>query len=155
MSEKPMILLVFANDQAGRRYLRDLPEEQRRLRAIVQEAVDRGLCVLEIRTNVTLDEIAEVFTRHGRRVAIFHYAGHAGPEGLLLESPSGEARLAHAAACCVVACCALVSAQIRFDQAMIDLASPDPATRLRTARMLTDAAYPEAALPLARAVGPL
>jgi len=93
---RPVVFLAFANEQEGRRYLRDLPEEQRRLREIVQEAVDRGLCELEVRPNVTLDEIDQVFTRHGRRVAIFHYAGHAGPGGLLLESTSGEARLAHA-----------------------------------------------------------
>ena len=93
---RPVVFLAFANEQEGRRYLRDLPEEQRRLREIVQEAVDRGLCELEVRPNATLDEIDQVFTHHGRRVAIFHYAGHAGPNGLLLESSSGEARLAHA-----------------------------------------------------------
>ena len=96
MSEKPVILLAFANDQEGHRYLRDLPEEQRLLRAIVQGAEDRGLCQLEVRPSATLEEIAEVFTRHGRRVAVFHYAGHAGPDGLLLESATGESRLAHA-----------------------------------------------------------
>ena len=93
---RPVVFLAFANEQAGRHYLRDLPEEQRRLRAIVQEAVERGLCELEVRPNATLDEIDQVFTHHGRRVAIFHHAGHAGPEGLLLESSSGEGRLAHA-----------------------------------------------------------
>src|SRR3954463_315295 len=95
MADKPVVMLAFANEQEGRRYLRDLPEEQRRLRAILQDAVDRNLCLVEIRTNATFDEIADAFTRHGRRVAIFHYAGHAGPEGLLLESSSGESRLAH------------------------------------------------------------
>ncbi len=41
-------------------------------------------------------------------------------------------------------------AQVSFDQATADLASPDAGTRLRTARMLKDAAYPEAAVPLAK-----
>ena len=86
---KPVIFLAFANELDGRRYLRDLPEEQRLLRDTLQEAVDRGLCELEVRTNATLDEIDKVFTRHRRRVAIFHYAGHAGPDRLMLEAARG------------------------------------------------------------------
>src|SRR5438445_164146 len=46
-----------------------------------------------------------------------------------------------------------VSAQIPFDQAARDLASGDPGVRLRAAQLLKDAAYPEAAVPLARLVG--
>jgi len=44
------------------------------------------------------------------------------------------------------------SAQVPFEQAMRDLTSPDAGTRLRTVQMLKDAAYSEAALPLARLV---
>jgi HEAT repeat protein len=43
----------------------------------------------------------------------------------------------------------LSAAQVSFDQAAADLASPDAAVRLRTVRMLKQAAYPEAAIPLA------
>jgi HEAT repeat protein len=45
-----------------------------------------------------------------------------------------------------------MSAQIPFEQATRDLGSSDPATRLRTVQMLREAAYPEAAVPLARAI---
>jgi HEAT repeat protein len=45
-----------------------------------------------------------------------------------------------------------LQAQVPFEQASRDLSSSDPATRLRTVQMLREAAYPEAALPLARAV---
>ena len=76
-------------------YLRDLPEESRQLQSLLQEAKDRGLCELELRTNVTLPEIDEVFRRHGSRVALFHFAGHADADRLLLESASG-ATAAHA-----------------------------------------------------------
>jgi HEAT repeat protein len=48
---------------------------------------------------------------------------------------------------------ALSAAQIAFEQATQDLQSPDAGTRLRTVQMLKDAAYPEAAVPLARLVG--
>ena len=47
---------------------------------------------------------------------------------------------------------ALAVAQVAFEQAARDLSSPDAGTRLRTVQMLRDAAYPEAAVPLARAV---
>jgi len=93
---KPVVLLAFANEQEGKRSLRELPEEARKLREALQKAEDRGLCELEVRTNVTFDEVVEVFNRHGRRVAIFHYGGHAGPDSLLLESSEGTARVAHA-----------------------------------------------------------
>ena len=44
------------------------------------------------------------------------------------------------------------AAQVSFEQATRDLASPDPAVRLRAAQLLKDAAYPEAAMPLAALV---
>jgi len=47
---------------------------------------------------------------------------------------------------------AVLSAQIPFEQAARDLASPDAAKRLHTVRMLKQAAYPEAAIPLAALV---
>jgi HEAT repeat protein len=40
-------------------------------------------------------------------------------------------------------------AQVPFEQAARDLASPDAATRLRAVQLLKEAAYPEAAIPLA------
>lgn len=43
-------------------------------------------------------------------------------------------------------------AQVSFDQAMTDLASFDAGLRLRTARMLKEAAYPESAVPLAKVI---
>src|SRR5271157_843998 len=97
---RPVVFLAFANEQEGKRYLRELPEEARELRAVLQKAKDRGLCELEVRTNVTFPEIVEVFNRYSNgesgRVAIFHFAGHAGPDCLLLESSTGATRMAHA-----------------------------------------------------------
>ena len=46
----------------------------------------------------------------------------------------------------------LSAAQIPFEQAAADLTSADAATRLRTVQMLKQAAYPEAAVPLAARV---
>ena len=44
------------------------------------------------------------------------------------------------------------AAQVPFEQAVAELASPEPDDRLRAATLLKDAAYPEAAIPLAKAV---
>ena len=52
----------------------------------------------------------------------------------------------------VLCLAALAVAQVPFEQAARDLSSPDAGTRLRTVQILRDAAYPEAAVPLARAV---
>jgi HEAT repeat protein len=46
----------------------------------------------------------------------------------------------------------LRAAQVSFEQTVADLKSPDRGKRLRAARLLKEAAYPEAALPLAAAI---
>ena len=97
MAELPIIVLAFANEQEGRRYLRDLPEELRRLQEILKEAERNGLCRLEVLPNATLDQIFDVFTRNRDQVAILHYAGHADSGRLLLESSAAGGAAAHAA----------------------------------------------------------
>jgi hypothetical protein len=86
MAELPIIVLAFANEQEGRRYLRDLPEELRRLEDILKEAERNGLCRLELLPNASLDQIFDVFTKNRDQVTILHYAGHADSGRLLLES---------------------------------------------------------------------
>ena len=53
---------------------------------------------------------------------------------------------------CVLSVPSVLSAQVPFEQAARDLSSSDAGTRLRAVQMLRDAAYPQAAVPLARAV---
>src|SRR5271166_1909826 len=96
MAELPVIVLAFANEQEGHRYLRDLPEELRQLQAILEAAEGKRLCKLVVRPNARLDQILETFTEHRDRVAIFHYGGHAGGDRLLLESTGTEGAVAHA-----------------------------------------------------------
>src|SRR5271157_2941986 len=96
MAELPVIVLAFANEQEGHRYLRDLPEELRQLQAILEAAEGKGLCKLVVRPNATLDQILETFTEHRDRVAILHYGGHAGGDRLFLESTGTEGAVAHA-----------------------------------------------------------
>ena len=89
----PVILMAFANDRANdEEYLRDLPQEHRILRSVLQPAVDAGLCEVVDIANATLDDILKVFQspRYRNRIAVLHYGGHANGYQLLLESEAGS-----------------------------------------------------------------
>lgn len=93
MANAPLILLAYANDRDDRqRYLRNLPEEARQLRAALDGSLRAGHCQLLERPNATLDEILNDFqdSRYRGRIAIFHYAGHADSYHLLFESTTGK-----------------------------------------------------------------
>ena len=68
---------------------------------------------------------------------------------LCLSLPAFPAHPAHPAFASVPAHPALESGQVPFEQAVADLGSPDAGTRLRAAQLLRNAAFPEAAIPLA------
>ncbi len=95
----PVVFFAFANDRVDKaRYLRNLPEEQRRVREAMAGAVQAGLCEVVERANATVVEILDIFQdpKYRHRVAIFHFGGHADSGVLLFESPAGAARVAHA-----------------------------------------------------------
>ena len=100
MAEKPVILLAFANDQDGNRYLRDLPWERRELEKLLQAVEDKGKDEIpfewKIIPNATVEEIVDNFQRYEHRVSIFHFGGHAGQPGLILESSGRGSQTAHA-----------------------------------------------------------
>jgi WD40 repeat protein len=95
---RPVIFLAFANDRDDHaRYLRNLPEEQRRVRQRLEQDEATRICELVIHPNITADELLDVFQhpRYRDRIAIFHFGGHAGGYQLLLESTAGRPELAH------------------------------------------------------------
>ncbi len=99
MTPKPVIFLVYANDRDDQvRYLRNLPDEARRLRRQLEAAELQGLCELVERFNATAADVFRVFqsAEYRNRVAIFHYAGHANGYSLLFESDVGQAAAADA-----------------------------------------------------------
>jgi WD40 repeat protein len=99
-SPRPVVLFAFANDREDPAlYLRNLPEEQRRVREALTAAEQSGLCETVVRSNATAAEVLDVFldARYRDRVAIFHFGGHAGSGELLFESPEGAPRIVHAA----------------------------------------------------------
>lgn len=96
---KPVIFLAFANDRAhGLGYLRNLPEEARRLQAALTSAEQANLCEVVLRQGVTIDQVLNIFQdkRYRNRIAIFHYGGHANGYQLLLETATGDTALADA-----------------------------------------------------------
>jgi WD40 repeat protein len=96
---KPVIFLAFANVRDGSvTYLRNLPEELRRIRAALEPARRAGLCDIVERMNTTMEEILDVFQHpeYRNRIAIFHYGGHANGYQLLLESSEGQKSPAYA-----------------------------------------------------------
>jgi hypothetical protein len=94
----PIVFFAFANDRVDTaRYLRNLPEELRRIREAMAAAEQAGLCEVRDRGNATVVEVLNFFqdARFRNRVAIFHFGGHAGSGVLLFESPDGAAKAAH------------------------------------------------------------
>jgi WD40 repeat protein len=96
---KPVLFFAFANDRSSSgSYLRNLPEEARQLQLCLDQAAQQIQCEVVVRQNATLDDILRVFrdSRYRNRIVLFHYGGHAGSFGLLLETPLGDVATAHA-----------------------------------------------------------
>ncbi len=96
---RPIIFLAFANDRTDDiGYLRNLPDEARRLPAALERVRTAGLCEVIVRQNATLEDILTVFQHpdYRNRIALFHYAGHANGYQLLLEGVAGATAAADA-----------------------------------------------------------
>lgn len=92
-TNRPVIFLAFANDHDDTvGYLRNLPDEARRLRGVLKSAEQHGLCEVVVRTNSTAGDIFEVFQdrKYRNRIAILHSGGHANGYQLLLETARGH-----------------------------------------------------------------
>ena len=84
---KPVIFLAFANDHSGKEaYLNALKKERIEIQAMLQPAVDAGLCEVVIEPDATAEDVFRVFNLYPNRIAIFHYAGHGSLDGLNLVS---------------------------------------------------------------------
>jgi len=67
-STKPIIFLAFANDRDDRvGYLRNLPEEAKRIQEVLERASSAGLCEVVERRNATLKDILDVFQDPDKR----------------------------------------------------------------------------------------
>jgi hypothetical protein len=90
---RPIIFLAFANDRSdGVGYLRNLPDEARRVDAALEPVRGAGLSEVVMRQNATLDDSLAVF-RSCNRIALWHYAGGARPESAGSEGATLDQRL--------------------------------------------------------------
>lgn len=88
----PAILLAYAADRDDRViYLRNLSQEARGVRRALAAARKAGLCETIERFNTTMIDIARTFvdSRYQGRIVIFHFGGHEGSYGLLVQG-AGE-----------------------------------------------------------------
>ena len=88
--ETPVIYLAFANDKDS--YLDLLKEESRHLKAALGDIDHKEYIKLVREESAQIDDIFKACTDYKDRLAIFHYAGHAGGTHLQLETGSGDAR---------------------------------------------------------------
>lgn len=92
---KPVILLAFAN--SSQRFLRNLPKERQEILAALGGATEKGHCEVKDLPYATIKELLDVFQdkKYKDRIAIFHFAGHAGDSSLIFETIEGMEDAAH------------------------------------------------------------
>ena len=94
----PILFFAFANEKEdGNAYLRNLAIEQREIREALQKVEDNEIAEIEIRYNVSLNDIFDFFQhdKNRGRIVLFHYAGHANSFQFLLENEDGTNQIAH------------------------------------------------------------
>lgn len=89
MIERPVILLMFANQQDA--YLDKLKEESKKINDILSTHHDKGTIEVYREESTTTDDLSKALTRFDKRTVIFHYAGHADGGSLRFEGGDGNA----------------------------------------------------------------
>lgn len=90
MAQAPVILLAFANDRDA--HLELLKEESRELFRTFREMDRKGIVSLHREESAQTRDMYEALVSNRDKVAIFHYAGHAGGTALQLEDGGGDAK---------------------------------------------------------------
>lgn len=91
MVEPPALVFAYANDRADDdRYLRNLPEERRAIKAALRAATESRRCEAVECANATLEEVLDECQRRSSRLLLFHFAGHADGKTLLFEERGGQ-----------------------------------------------------------------
>jgi hypothetical protein len=70
----PVLVFAYANDRHDdKRFLRNLPEERRRMRKALQGAAEQGQCEVVVLPNATIEEVLEECQRKSRRISLIHF----------------------------------------------------------------------------------
>lgn len=91
-SRTPTLLFAYSNDRRhDGSYLRNIPEERRKICSALEAASKRSQCDVVDLPNATYNEIIRSLLdeRHGDRISVFHFAGHAGDAAVMLETREG------------------------------------------------------------------
>ena len=81
MSNKPPVaLIVFSNDYDD--YLSKIESERKLIEEALEHYDDTNRLKIITRSTVSIDELFRLFNKYTGRIALFHFAGHAGGEGL-------------------------------------------------------------------------
>lgn len=89
MIERPVILLMFANQQDA--YLDKLKEESKKINDILSTHHDKGTIEVYREESTTVDDLSKAITRFDKRTVVFHYGGHADGGSLRFEGGDGNA----------------------------------------------------------------
>lgn len=91
MNQAPIIFTAFANN-SDEGHLACLKDESSQIKNALLPLEEKDFIKLEREESMELSELYKVLLTYKDRVAIFHFAGHAGGTGVLLES--GHAQIA-------------------------------------------------------------
>jgi WD40 repeat protein len=91
---KPVLLFAFADDPT--RPLDGLKAERFAIQEKLTSALEEELCEMYVIERAGIESILEAFHRYPDRIAVFHFAGHAGSYELCLQNADGNTEIAHA-----------------------------------------------------------
>lgn len=94
MSDPPVILLAFANDEGN--HLDNLVRERKAISDALGKFEDNSYIRLHVEADTGIDDLFGLFDRFTGQVAMFHYGGHASGAALDLETAGGANEAAHA-----------------------------------------------------------
>lgn len=96
-SDRPVWVFAYANERGvDERYLRNLPEEHRRVMEVLRPIREEGRCGIIDFPFASIDQVVAAWQRNAGRVALFHFGGHADGQSLLFEAADGPAATAAA-----------------------------------------------------------
>ena len=84
----PVVLVLFSNDLDD--FLPSIEQERRLIEEALEHYSDTNRLKVVARSSVSVEDIFRLFNRYQGRIALFHFAGHAGGEGLQLNQAFTE-----------------------------------------------------------------
>jgi len=86
----PMALILFSNDLDN--FLPSVERERKMIEEALETYNDTNRLKVIARSSVSIEEVFRLFNRYQGRISIFHFAGHAGGDGLQLNKDFSETK---------------------------------------------------------------